>query len=152
MRFKTKTKFQNTEISTASLPDIVFLLLFFFMVSATIKPVDEQVTYKTPQALAITSVDQKTLIREISIGHPQNTSLGDQDVISVANQIIRVDQIAQWAIEQKETLPEALKDQMIVVIKADEFVKMGLISDVQEELKKANARKVVYRARPEATQ
>ncbi len=150
MRLRKKKK-QTTEISTASLPDIVFLLLFFFMVSATIQPKDEQVKYKSPSAQAITSIKQKTLVREIVIGQPKNTDYGVEDVVTVDNRIIQPAQLTQWAMEQKESLPEAYRDQMIIVIKADEYVNMGLIIDVQEELKKANARKVVYRALPETT-
>lgn len=143
-----KSKRQNAEISTASLPDIVFLLLFFFMVTATIKPTNDQVKLSTPKAVAMTQINKKELIKEISIGKPKLSHLGSEDVISVDNRVIRPDQIAQWVVEQKETLPEAYKDQMIIVIRADEYVKMGLINDVQEELKKANARKVVYRTTP----
>ncbi len=143
-----KKTHRTTEISTASLPDIVFLLLFFFMVSATIKPVNDQVVLTTPKAQAITKVSRKELIREIHIGKPAQAVSGTQDVLSVDNRVIRMDQLVQWIMEQKEILPDALKDQMIVVIKADEQVLMGMINDVQEELKKANARKVVYRTIP----
>ena len=145
IRKKTRAK---AEISTASLPDIVFLLLFFFMVSATIKPMNDQVKLTTPNAQAMTKVNRKELIREIIIGKPINREVGDQEVISVDNRVIKKEQLTQWVMEQKETLPENLKDQMIIVIKADEYVKMGLVDDVQEELKKANARKVVYRTTP----
>tara|TARA_Y100001949_G_C15929958_1_gene305178 strand:+ start:286 stop:732 length:447 start_codon:yes stop_codon:yes gene_type:complete len=145
IRKKTRAK---AEISTASLPDIVFLLLFFFMVSATIKPMNDQVKLTTPKAQAMTKINRKELIREIIIGKPINREVGDQEVISVDNRVIKKEQLTQWVMEQKETLPENLKDQMIIVIKADEYVKMGLVDDVQEELKKANARKVVYRTTP----
>lgn len=145
-----KSNRKKVEISTASLPDIVFLLLFFFMVSATIKPKNDQVKVNTPAAVAMTQVHKKELVREISVGQPKEGLFGASDVISVDNQIIQMEQIAQWVVEQKETLPETYKDQMIIVIKADEFVKMGLISDLQEELKKVNARKVVYRTLPKS--
>ena len=143
-----KKQRQTVEISTASLPDIVFLLLFFFMVSATIKPTNEQVKLNTPRAQAMIKINRKELIREINIGSPINREMGDSEVISVDNRVITKEQLAQWVVEQKESLPESLKDQMIIVIKADEYVKMGLINDVQEELKKVNARKVVYRTLP----
>lgn len=145
IRKRQRTK---TEISTASLPDIVFLLLFFFMVSATIKPMNDQVKLTIPKAQAMTKINRQELIKEIIIGKPINREVGEQEVISVDNKVIKKEQLTQWVIEQKESLPENLKDQMIIVIKADEYVKMGLISDVQEELKKANARKVVYRTTP----
>lgn len=144
MGFRNKTR-QKTEISTASLPDIVFLLLFFFMVTATIKPKEDKVKISYPKATALTKVQMKTLIREVSIGQPRDIRYGSEDIITVDNRVIELEDIPQWIVEQKETLPEAYKDQMIVLLKADESMKMGLINDVQQQLKKSNARKVVYR-------
>lgn len=146
MKFKSKVKNENSaEISTASLPDIVFLLLFFFMVSATIKTKDDKVTIEYPKALALSQVDQRSLIREISIGIPKNHQFGKEPSVEVEGKIIRVNDISQWAFEQRESLPEAQRDQMIVMLKVDRHVSMGMVSDIQEKLKEVNARKVLYR-------
>lgn len=145
MKFKTKTKQGTPELSTSSLPDIIFLLLFFFMVSATIRPKEEIVQTQIPKAIAITKVDRKELVREITIGLPKNATFGREPRISVEGQFIEMDRIAQWLVEQRESLPEVLRDQMIVVLRADEQVEMGLVSDLEEELKKVNARKIVFR-------
>ncbi len=145
MKFKTKTKQGTPELSTSSLPDIIFLLLFFFMVSATIRPKEDIVQAEIPKAIAITKVDRKELVREITIGLPKNSAFGKEPRISVEGQFIEMDRIAQWLVEQRESLPEVLKDQMIVVLRADEHVEMGLVSDLEEELKKVNARKIVFR-------
>ena len=143
-KFK-KTIKSKTEITTASLPDIVFLLLFFFMVSATIKTKEEMVEARLPEAKELTKVEMKTLIREISVGKPIVAGFGDNPKISVGNRLIEMDEIIQWAIAEKETLPEAYKDQMIILLKADQEVPMGLISDIQQKLRKANARKILFR-------
>ncbi|MFY0601719.1 MAG: biopolymer transporter ExbD [Cyclobacteriaceae bacterium] len=148
MKFQKKIN-RGVEISTASLPDIVFLLLFFFMVSATIRPKEEPLAVKYPHAAAITKVDKKELIREISVGIPKKALFGTEPQISVDNKMIDISAIAQWAIEQRESLPEYYKNQMIILLKSDEKVHMGLISDIQEELKKANARKIVFRTNQE---
>jgi len=136
---------RQTEISTASLPDIVFLLLFFFMVSATIRPPEELLKTKLPQAESISKIDRKELIKELNVGIPKSAQFGSEPKISVENRFIELAEVAQWAVTQKESLPEALKDQMIVLLRADETVNMGLIADIQEELKKVNARKMVFR-------
>ncbi|MEQ8926572.1 MAG: biopolymer transporter ExbD [Fulvivirga sp.] len=143
-RFK-KTVKNKTEITTASLPDIVFLLLFFFMVSATIKTKDKMVETQLPEAKEMTKVEMKTLIREVSVGKPVAADFGNNPKISVGNRLIELDEIVQWVIAEKETLPEAYKDQIIILLKADEEVQMGLISDVQQKLRKANARKILFR-------
>lgn len=146
MKFKSKVKPENgAEISTASLPDIVFLLLFFFMVSATIRTREDQVTLVYPKAVALSQASQKSLIREMSIGIPKNDRLGKEPAIQANGRMIGVEDIPQWAIEQQETLPEAQRDQMVVMLKADAHVSMGLILDIQEKLREANARKILYR-------
>lgn len=144
MIFRKKSK-KQTEISTAALPDIVFLLLFFFMVSATIRPPEELLKTKLPQAESINKIDRQELICEINIGTPKSREMGTEPRITVENRFINMEEVSSWLITQRETLPEALKDQMIVLLRADESVQMGMISDVQEELKKVNARKILYR-------
>lgn len=144
MRFKKKS-IQNSEISTASMPDIVFLLLFFFMVSATIKTNEDQLKVNIPTAHAISQVKKKFLIKELHVGFPKDIKLGTSARISAEGQIIELSQITQWVQQQKASLGELYKDQMIVLLRADEDVEMGLIGDVQTELRRSNARKVLFR-------
>ncbi|WP_422358796.1 ExbD/TolR family protein [Reichenbachiella sp.] len=144
MKIRKKTS-TTAEISTASMPDIVFLLLFFFMVTATIKVNEEQLNVQTPNAHSITTVDKKFLIKELFVGFPKDVRLGTSPRISGNNKWVSLDQIGQWVQEQKSDLGEAYKDQLIVMLKVDEKVDMGLIGDIQMELRKNNARKVLYR-------
>ncbi|MEM9324359.1 MAG: biopolymer transporter ExbD [Bacteroidota bacterium] len=141
-KFKTKGK-HATQVNTSALPDIVFLLLFFFMMSATIRPKPSPLAIQEPRAQALTQAERRELIRELQIGpRPGRTS----SVIMADAKVLKVEEVASWVIEQRNTLPENLQPQMIVLIRADEYVDMGLISDVQQELRKSNARKVLYRA------
>lgn len=144
MRFRKKHK-SKPEISTASMPDIVFLLLFFFMVTATIDKSQDQLKVEIPQAKAITKVQKRFLIRELHIGFPKDVNLGTSPRISAEDRILEISGIGNWVQEQKTDLGEAYKDQMIVMLKADIDVDMGLIGDIQVELRKHNARKVLFR-------
>lgn len=148
-RLRKKSE-HSAEISTASLPDIVFLLLFFFMVSATIKTKEEVVSVEIPMAQALTTIEKKSLIREISIGTPRNSRYGAAMSIEVDGRIILLDELPQWIAEQREQLPESFRDQMIILLRADAHVSMGLVSDVQEKLKEINARKILYRTLKES--
>lgn len=144
-RIKTKSK-TVAQISTASLPDIVFLLLFFFMVSAVIRTEKEIQQISLPKASQLTKAEMKILIKEIKVGFPLDENLGQEPTISANGRFIKVDQLPQWVLNQKATLPESMRDQVIILIKADEMVKMGLVADIQQQLRKANARKVLYRS------
>ena len=143
---RTRKKFfSSTEIATTSMPDIVFLLLFFFMVSATIKKDDDQLAIQQPKAHALTKVTKKFLIKELHIGYPKNRHLGKGPKISNGGVILDLAQIGNWVEQEKAALGELYRDQMIVLIKAHKEVDMGFISDIQEELRKHNARKVLFR-------
>jgi len=144
MKFFKKTV-AKSEISTASMPDIVFLLLFFFMVSATMKQPEDHVKIKIPPAHALTKVQKQFLIKELHIGKPKNVSFGIGYKISAENQIIQLSDIGHWVETQRASLDEAYKNQMIVLLKADVDADMGLIMDVQQELRKHQARKILYR-------
>ena len=144
MRLKRKNKAES-EISTASMPDIVFLLLFFFMVSATIKPKENLMNIKPPEANALTKVQKKFLIKELHVGYPKDERFGTSPRISSEDNFLEITDIGRWVEMQKSSLEEMYRDQMIVLIKADEKVNMGIINDLQQELRKYNARKILYR-------
>lgn len=149
MRVKKKSK-AETEISTTSMPDIVFLLLFFFMVSATIKTEEEQLKVTIPKAGALTKVEKQFLIRELHVGFPRNQKLGSAPKISAGGKLIELNSLSNWVQEQKTSLGEAYGDQMIVLLRAHEEVDMGIIGDIQSELRKNNARKILYRTLEES--
>ncbi len=146
-KFKTSNK-KQTVVNTSALPDIVFLLLFFFMMSATIRPQEAPLDIQEPRAESLTKAERRELIRELQIGE-RKTGLRKQIIIMADDRQLQVDKVAQWVIEERATLPENLQPQMIVLLRADDEVDMGIISDIQQELRKANARKVLYRAKKE---
>ena len=144
-----KTKFWNREasISTAALPDIIFMLLFFFMVTTVLRKSDDNLKYKIPTAEQLKQIDEKSLISQITIGTPKDTeTFGTEPRIEVDGKFIEVKDIIPFIMKEKDKLPTYQRDQIIVMLKADEDVPMGLITDVTQELKKANARRIIYGA------
>ena len=61
-RFKTKKGKGGAAINTSSLPDIIFMLLFFFMVSTTMREVTVRVKQQMPEATEIQKLDKKSLV------------------------------------------------------------------------------------------
>lgn len=145
-KFKSKTKAETT-FSTSSLPDIVFQLLFFFMVSATIQKDDNQIKPILPEADNFTRAEKKMLLKELFVGESLSAELGGQMRISDGERYLALEQVAQWASEQKSSLPEQYQDQMIVLLRADEAIRMGMIGDIQEKLRDVGARKIIYRTK-----
>ncbi|MFZ9046228.1 MAG: ExbD/TolR family protein [Cyclobacteriaceae bacterium] len=143
-KFKKTSKSSN-DIPTAALPDIIFMLLFFFMVTTVLRETDIMVKQKLPKATQLTKIERKSLVSYIYMGEPKNTSLyGDEPKIQVNDVFVVKEDIVQFVNQEKDKLSEVERDQITMSMKVDEAVKMGIVSDVQQELRKANARKLLY--------
>ncbi len=145
--FKTKHSSRDAAISTAALPDIIFMLLFFFMVTTVLRKSDDNLKYKIPTAQQLKEIQTKSLVSEISIGMPKDIEkFGTEPRIQADGKLIEVEGIVPFIMKEKDELPMYDRDQIIVLLKADEDVPMGIVSDVKEELRKANARRIVFAA------
>jgi biopolymer transport protein ExbD len=143
-KFKKKTK-ADTNIPTSALPDIIFMLLFFFMVTTVLREQDLLVEQKIPQATQLQKLQKKSLISYLYLGKPKNTALyGVEPRIQANDVLITTNDILQWVNQEKDALSEAERDQITISLKADRDVKMGPVSDIQFELREADARKLMY--------
>ncbi|PZV84595.1 biopolymer transport protein ExbD [Algoriphagus aquaeductus] len=143
-KFKKKTNTQ-TNIPTSALPDIIFMLLFFFMVTTVLREQTILVEQKIPQATQLQKLQKKTLISYIYIGKPKNTALyGSEPRFQANDALITAPDIVQWVNQERDMLPEADRGLITISMKVDKDVKMGPISDVQTELRNADARRVLY--------
>jgi biopolymer transport protein ExbD len=143
-KFKKKVK-TGESIPTSALPDIIFMLLFFFMVTTVLREQDILVDQKIPQATQLQKLQKKTLISYIYIGKPKNTGLyGSEPRVQANDVLIGSPDIVQWVNQERDKLPEADRGLITISMKVDKEVKMGPISDVQTELRNADARRVLY--------
>jgi biopolymer transport protein ExbD len=143
-KFSKKTQ-TSQDIPTSALPDIIFMLLFFFMVTTVLREQDILVEQKLPQATQLQKLEKKTLISYLFLGKPKNTALyGVEPRIQANDVLINTKDIILWVNQEKDKLSEAERDQITISLKADREVKMGPISDVQFELREADARKILY--------
>jgi len=139
-------------ISTAALPDIVFMLLFFFMVVTVMREDENEVTIEKPQATELEKIIKKHLVAYINVGVPfDEKTYGKEPRISLDGVISDLKDIRPW-IEKKraDIVLEQERSKLIVSIKADKNVKMGLISDIKQELRQAQALIVNYSANEES--
>jgi biopolymer transport protein ExbD len=143
-KFNKKTK-ADTNIPTSALPDIIFMLLFFFMVTTVLREQDLLVEQKIPQATQLQKLQKKSLISYLYLGKPKNPALyGVEPRIQANDVLITTNDILQWVNQEKDALSEAERDQITISLKADRDVKMGPVSDIQFELREADARKLMY--------
>jgi biopolymer transport protein ExbD len=143
-RFKKKGKNKIQAISTASLPDIVFMLLFFFMVTTVMKENTLLVSIAAPKANQVKKLENKSLVSYIYIGIPQNASHGKLPRIQLNDAYAEPEQIREFVAAERESLSEADQPKMTVSLKVDKETEMGIVTDVKQELRKASALKINY--------
>jgi len=142
-KFKKKTNVKQ-EIPTSSMPDVVFMLLFFFMVTTELRKTSIDVMQRIPEATQLKKLQRKTLIADLYIGEPKKKDQGTDAKIQVNDVFITVKDVIIWASRSRDNLPENERDQFTVSLKVDSETKRGIIADVETELRKANARKILY--------
>ncbi len=143
-KFKKKTG-TSENIPTSALPDIIFMLLFFFMVTTVLRDQELLVEQRLPQATQLQKLEKKSLISYLFVGKPKNTAkYGTEPRIQANDVLINTKDIVLWVNQEKDALSEAERDQITISMKADREVKMGPISDIQFELREADARKLLY--------
>lgn len=138
------------QLNTASLPDIVFMLLFFFMVSTTMRETEMLVSVKLPEATEVVKLDKKSLVSYIFIGSPARqyqAIFGTDSRIQLNDTFKTLVDIRDFITSERDALSEADRSMLTVSIKGDENTRMGIIDDVKQELRKASALKINYSSR-----
>lgn len=145
-KFKKKANTKQ-DIPTSALPDIIFMLLFFFMVTTVLREVTIDVKQRIPDATQLRKLQRKSLVSYLYIGEPKKTDQWGKEPRVQANDVfIEPSDVTLWVTQEKEKLNEVERDQITIAMKVDGEAKRGLISDVELELRKANARKLLYTA------
>ncbi len=143
-RFSRKGKKGNPEISTASLPDIIFMLLFFFMVVTVMRELDPKVKVVQPNATETEKLQKKSLVDYINIGPPFDLRYGTEPKIQLDDAFAEVEDIPVWIKANRERRQEAEVPLITTSMKVDKKTKMGIVTDIKQELRDANALKINY--------
>ncbi|MBS9768485.1 MAG: biopolymer transporter ExbD [Flavobacteriaceae bacterium] len=150
-KFKKNGEKELPAISTASLPDIIFMLLFFFMVATTMKDSDPAVIIRPVSAKEVTKLERKELVTNISVGKPIEKFqkvFGKEDRVELNGAIRDIADIPNFIANKRAEIVEAEQPKMIVSLKIDKKAKMGIVTAVKQELRKASALKISYSANP----
>ncbi|MBP9998952.1 MAG: biopolymer transporter ExbD [Bacteroidales bacterium] len=137
-------------MSSGSLSDIVFMLLFFFMVTTQMRETENKVIVKVPEASEVVKLERKDLASYINIGSPTRqyqAQYGTEPRIQLNDSFKTVDDIRDFIAAERESKSEADRQFMTVNIRADQDVRMGIITDVKQELRRCSALKIMYTAR-----
>jgi biopolymer transport protein ExbD len=148
-KFRKEEHREVPAVSTASLPDIVFMLIFFFMVTTTIREVDLLIENRKPEATEVTKLEKKSLVTYIYVGAPKRqyqSKFGTEPRIQLNDAFASIDDIQSYIVQERELMQEDKRQQMTVSIKADAKCQMGIITDVKQALRRAQALRIIYPA------
>ena len=146
---KSNTK-DTPAVSTASLPDIVFMLLFFFMVTTTMREVTLKVRTTLPSATELSKLEKKSLVSYIYVGPPQKQytkMFGTEPRIQLNDVFAKVSDIPDFILAERAARDEAEIPFMVTSLKVDEYTKMQIVGEIKTELRKAAALHINYSSR-----
>ena len=143
-KFKKGGKKEVPQVSTSSLPDIVYMLIFFFMITTSMRDVELKVKTAMPKATEIAKLEKKALVSSIYIGPPRDAKLGTESRIQLNDQFARPDDIADWVLQEREARNEADRPFLTTALKVHKETRMGIVTDVKQELRKVGAFRINY--------
>lgn len=148
-KIRRADKREMPALNTSSLPDIIFMLLFFFMSVTSMKEVTYKVQFTNPQATELTKLEKKSLVRYIYVGTPTKEfrkQFGTESRIQLDDQFAEKSEIGEYILNENAQMNEEDKSQMTISIKADKETRMGIINDIKQELRAVSALKISYAA------
>ncbi len=150
MRFARRERRRMPLLNTSSLPDLIFTVLFFFMIVTHMRKVPLKVEYQVPQGTELTRLTKKTAVSYIYIGRPMQplrAKEGGGTRIQLNDKFAGTEDIIDYISAERKRMSPTDLEQMVVSIKADKNTRMGVITDVKQALRQAHAQKINYSSR-----
>ncbi len=146
-KFAKKKSGDLPAVNTASLPDIVFMLLFFFMTVTVMKDSTVKVENTLPNASEIKKLEKKDRVITIYVGAPTReyqSTFGTEPKIQLNDKFATPAEVGDFILMERAKKAQELQNVLTTSLKVDKNANMGLISDIKQELRKVNALKVNY--------
>lgn len=144
-----KRKHNMPQLKTAALPDLIFVVLFFFITVTHMREVTLKVKYRVPEGTELTKLTRKSAVTYIYIGPPaDNMATGGNagTRIQINDKYADLPAVTDFMAEERARMAPEDADVMSVSIKADRNTEMGLISDVRQALRQAGVPRISFSA------
>lgn len=133
-RFKKEGARELPAISTGSMPDIIFIILIFYMVTTQMRDVTLKVKIVAPTATEVQKLEKKSLVSFIYIGPPTQSKIyGTETRIQLNDSFRSVSDIPEYIYSEREQRDEADRQLLTTSLKVDSDVRMGVVTDVKQE-------------------
>jgi biopolymer transport protein ExbD len=145
-KFKSKKDNSLPAVNTASLPDIVFMLLFFFMVVTVMREDNLLIENRLPQADQVEKLEKKYPISYIYAGKPSKAyeKYGTEARLQLNDKLAEISEIQAFINAERAAIREELIPKLTVSLKVDKEANMGIVGDIKQELRKASAFRINY--------
>ena len=148
-KFNKSGKKGMPELNTSSLPDLIFSMLFFFMMITTMREVTLKVQFRAPQGTELEKLEKKSLVTFIYIGKPTaqfQKQMGSETRIQLNDKFEDVSAVQDYIYQERENMKEEDQPFMTVSLKVDKETKMGIVTDVKQALRQSYALNINYSA------
>ncbi len=149
-RFGSNNHKEVPAVTSSSLSDIVFMLLFFFMVTTQMRETENKVVVTIPEASEVVKLERKDLAAYINVGTPTKqyqAQYGNDARIQLNDSFKELNDIRDFIAAERESRSESDRQLMQTVIRADQDVRMKIITEIKQELRRCSALKIMYSAR-----
>ncbi|MGL5272817.1 MAG: ExbD/TolR family protein [Phocaeicola sp.] len=137
------------ELNTSSLPDLIFTMLFFFMIVTTMREVTLKVQFQVPQGTELEKLEKKSLVTFVYVGKPMpefQKKMGAESRIQLNDKFEDVSAVQDYITQERLNMKEEEQPFMTVSLKIDKDTKMGIVTEVKQALRQAYALKINYSA------
>ena len=145
--FKKKASREMPEMNTSSLPDLIFTILFFFMMVTTMREVTLKVKFVIPAGTELEKLEKKSVVSFIYVGPPTDNlraQMGSSTRIQLNDRYAEPSEVMDFIYQERQSMSD--QTAQVVSIKADQKTQMGYITDIKEVLRRSWALKVNYSA------
>ena len=145
--FKKKASREMPEMNTSSLPDLIFTILFFFMIVTTMREVTLKVKFTVPAGTELDKLAKKSAVSFIYVGPPTDAlraQMGSGTRIQLNDRYAEPREVMDFVAAERQGM--ANQAEQTISIKADQRTQMGYITDIKEVLRKSWALRINYSA------
>lgn len=146
-KFNKGEKRGMPELNTSSLPDLVFSILFFFMCITHMREDNPLVYVNTPRADQVVKLENKSLVTTILVGRPKDKKYGVESRIQFNDDFLELENVVPKMTQARQSMKEADQPKMQVSLKIDKETKMGIVTELKTQLRKAQTLKISYSAK-----
>ena len=144
---KKKGSREMPEMNTSSLPDLIFTILFFFMIVTTMREVTLKVKFVVPAGTELEKLEKKSAVSFVYVGPPTDqlrAQFGSSTRIQLNDRYAEPSEVMDFVLQERQSMSD--QSAQVISIKADQKTQMGYITDIKEVLRKSRALKINYSA------